>query len=113
MFESYEMQPINKTTFSNFEQGGTFENELMKEDEYDYNHDLAILKSIYHYLFNHGVTPNPYLENFIDYIEASIPNMKFHGRKLVTKIVALEHQLFSIMEMTAVRLLFSDHLNFL
>ncbi|KAG5597748.1 hypothetical protein H5410_038980 [Solanum commersonii] len=81
MSESYEMQPINKPTFSNLEQGGTSENELMKEDEYDYNHDLAILKSIYHYFFNHRVTPYPYLENFINYIEASIPNMKFHGWK--------------------------------
>ncbi|KAH0711703.1 hypothetical protein KY290_007342 [Solanum tuberosum] len=101
MSESYELKPINKPTFSNLEQGGTSENESKKEDEYDYDHDLAILKSIYYYFFNHGVIPYPYSENFIDYIEASIPNLKFYGQKLVTKIVALEHQFFSIMEMTA------------
>ncbi|KAH0672626.1 hypothetical protein KY284_023713 [Solanum tuberosum] len=95
------MKHINKPTFSNLEQGGTSENELKKEDEYDYHHDLAILKFIYHYLFNHGVIPYPYSENFIDYIEASVPNLKFHGKELVTKIVALEHQFFSIVEMTA------------
>uniref|UniRef100_M1DLI0 Uncharacterized protein n=1 Tax=Solanum tuberosum TaxID=4113 RepID=M1DLI0_SOLTU len=101
MSESYELKPINKPTFSNLEQGGTSENESMKEDEYDYDLDLAILKSIYHYFFNHGVIPYPYSENFIDYIEASISNLKFHGQELVTKILALEHQFFSIMEMTA------------
>uniref|UniRef100_M1DU81 Uncharacterized protein n=1 Tax=Solanum tuberosum TaxID=4113 RepID=M1DU81_SOLTU len=99
--ESYELKPINKPTFPNLEQGGPSENESKKEDEYDYDLDLAILKSIYRYFFNHGVIPYPYSENFIDYIEASIPNLKFHGQKLVTKIVALEHQFFSIMEMTA------------
>ncbi|KAH0671025.1 hypothetical protein KY290_026023 [Solanum tuberosum] len=99
--ESYELNPINKPTFFNLEQGGPSENESKKEDEYNYDHDLAILKSIYHYFFTHGVIPYPYSENFIDYIEASIPNLKFHGQKLVTKIVALEHQFFSIMEMTA------------
>ncbi|KAG5597739.1 hypothetical protein H5410_038971 [Solanum commersonii] len=101
MSESYELKPINKPTFSNLEQGGTSENESKKEDEYDYDHDLAILKSIYHYFFNHGVIPYTYSESFVDYIEASIPNLKFHGRKLVIKIVALEHQFFSIMEITA------------
>ncbi|KAG5605982.1 hypothetical protein H5410_027474 [Solanum commersonii] len=100
MSESYEMQHINKPTFSNLEQGGTSENELKKEDEHVYHHHLAILKSIYHYLFNHGVIPYPYSENFIDYIKASVPNLKFHGKELVTKIVALEHQFFSIVEMT-------------
>lgn len=99
--ESYELKPINKPTFSNLEQGGTSENESMKEDEYDYDLDLAILKSIYHYFFNHGVIPYPYSENFINYIEASISNLKFHGQELVTKILALEHQFFSIMEITA------------
>uniref|UniRef100_M1E154 Uncharacterized protein n=1 Tax=Solanum tuberosum TaxID=4113 RepID=M1E154_SOLTU len=101
MSESYELKPINKPTFSNLEQGGTSENESMKEDEYDYDLDLAILKSIYHYFFNHGVIPYPYSENFINYIEASISNLKFHGQELVTKILALEHQFFSIMEITA------------
>ncbi|XP_049396320.1 uncharacterized protein LOC125860406 [Solanum stenotomum] len=72
--ETYELKPINKPTFSNLEQGGTSENESIKKDEYDYDLDLAILKSLYHYFFNHGVIPYPYSENFIDYIEASISN---------------------------------------
>uniref|UniRef100_K4CH82 Uncharacterized protein n=1 Tax=Solanum lycopersicum TaxID=4081 RepID=K4CH82_SOLLC len=103
MSESYELKSINKPTFSNLERGGTSENESMKEDEYDYDHDIAILKSIYHYFFNHGVIPYPYSENFINYIEASISNLKFHGLELLTKILALEHQFFSMIEITAGR----------
>ena len=43
MSESYELKSINKPIFSNLERGGTSENESMKEDEYDYDQDLAIL----------------------------------------------------------------------
>ncbi|WMV37321.1 hypothetical protein MTR67_030706 [Solanum verrucosum] len=84
MSESYELKPINKPIFSNLEQGGTSENEVNKEVEYDYDHCLAILKSIYHYFFNHGVISYPYSKDFIDYVDASIPNLKFHGKELVT-----------------------------
>ncbi|KAF3661457.1 hypothetical protein FXO38_05298 [Capsicum annuum] len=73
MFESYELKPINVPTFSKLERGVTSENKLKKEDDYDYNHDLAILKAIFHFYFNHGVIPHsPYSKNFIDYIEVSI-----------------------------------------
>ncbi|KAK6784141.1 hypothetical protein RDI58_017595 [Solanum bulbocastanum] len=68
MSESYELKLINKPIFSNREQGGTSENEVKKDDEYDYDHYLTILKSIYHYFFNHRVISYPYLEDFIDYI---------------------------------------------
>ncbi|KAF3638290.1 hypothetical protein FXO38_23304 [Capsicum annuum] len=37
MSESYELKPIDVHTFSNFEQGGTSENELKNEEDYDYN----------------------------------------------------------------------------
>ncbi|KAG5595309.1 hypothetical protein H5410_036541 [Solanum commersonii] len=67
MSESYELKPINKPIFFNLEQGGTSENE-----------------SIYHYLFNHGVISYPYSKDFIDYIDASIPNLKFHSKESVT-----------------------------
>ncbi|KAM3301954.1 hypothetical protein P3S67_016456 [Capsicum chacoense] len=80
MSESFELKPINVPTFSNLERGGTSENKLKNEDDYDYNHDLAILKAIYHNYFNRGVIPHPpYSKNFIDYIEASVPNVKFRG----------------------------------
>ncbi|PHU12437.1 hypothetical protein BC332_19367 [Capsicum chinense] len=102
MSESYELKPINVPTFSNLERGGTSESKLEKEDDYDYNHDLAILKAIYHYYFNHGVIPHPpYSKNFIDYIEASVPNMKFRGQALVNKIVMLEHYFLKVMKMAA------------
>ncbi|KAM3395707.1 hypothetical protein P3S68_004713 [Capsicum galapagoense] len=102
MSESYELKPINVPTFSNLERGGTSESKLEKEDDYDYNHDLAILKAIYHYYFNHGVIPHPpYSKNFIDYIEASVPNMKFRGQALANKIVMLEHHFLKVMKMAA------------
>ncbi|KAF3645037.1 hypothetical protein FXO38_19860 [Capsicum annuum] len=102
MSESYELKPINVPTFSNLERGGTSESKLEKEDDYDYNHDLAILKAIYHYYFNRGVIPNPpYSKNFIDYIEASVPNVKFRGQALANKIVMLEHHFLKVMKMAA------------
>ncbi|KAG5595310.1 hypothetical protein H5410_036542 [Solanum commersonii] len=80
-FELYELKyNINKPSSSNLIQGGTSEIKLKKEDNYDYYQDVAILKSIYHYFFNHGVISYPnYSENFINYFEASIPNLKFRG----------------------------------
>ncbi|KAG5614804.1 hypothetical protein H5410_014628 [Solanum commersonii] len=51
---------------------------------------IAILKSMYHYFFNYGVIPYPnYLENFINYIEASIPNLKFRGYDIHREIFDL------------------------
>ncbi|PHT43872.1 hypothetical protein CQW23_17897 [Capsicum baccatum] len=102
MYESYGLKPINVPTFSNLERGGTSESKLKKEDDYDYNHDLAILKAIYHYYFNHGVIPHPtYSNNFIDYLEASVPNVKFRGPALANKIVMLEHHFLKVMKMDA------------
>ncbi|KAG5595326.1 hypothetical protein H5410_036558 [Solanum commersonii] len=90
MSEFYELKHINKPTFSNLIQGGMPKIKLKKGDNYDYYQDVAILKSIYHYFFNHGVIPYPnYSENFINYIEASIPNLKFRGQALKTKIILL------------------------
>ncbi|KAF3636761.1 hypothetical protein FXO38_24008 [Capsicum annuum] len=102
MSESYELKPINVPTFSNLEREGTSESKLEKEDDYDYNHDLAILKAIYHYYFNHGVIPHPpYSKNFIDYIEASVPNVKFRGQALASKIVMFDHHFSKVMKMAA------------
>ncbi|KAM3395725.1 hypothetical protein P3S68_004731 [Capsicum galapagoense] len=102
MSGSYELKPINVPTFSNFEQGGTSENELKNEDDYYYNQDLAILKSIHHYHSNHGVVPYPpYLEKFIDYIETSIPNLKCRGQALLTRIITLEQHFLTVMNMMA------------
>ncbi|WMV37320.1 hypothetical protein MTR67_030705 [Solanum verrucosum] len=57
------------------------------------------LPSIYHYFFNHGVIPYPnYSENFINYIEASIPNLKFRGQALKTKIILLERCFLTILK---------------
>ncbi|KAF3644241.1 hypothetical protein FXO38_20266 [Capsicum annuum] len=79
MSESDELKPINVPIFFNLERGGTSESKLEKEDDYDYDHD-SILKTIYHYYFNNGlIPPPPYSKNFIDYIEASVPNLKFRG----------------------------------
>ncbi|WMV37262.1 hypothetical protein MTR67_030647 [Solanum verrucosum] len=98
MPEFYELNPINKPTFSNLIQGGTSEIKLKREDNYDYYQDIAILKYIYHYFFNHGVIPYPnYSENFINYIEASIPNLKFHGQALKTKIILLKRRFLFIL----------------
>ncbi|PHU13153.1 hypothetical protein BC332_20083 [Capsicum chinense] len=102
MPESYELKPINVPTFSNSKQGGTSENELKTEDDYDYNQDLAILKSIYHYHSNRGVVPyHPYSEKFLDYIETSIPNLKCRGQELETKIITLEQHFSTVMNMAA------------
>ncbi|PHT77206.1 hypothetical protein T459_20728 [Capsicum annuum] len=102
MYESYELKPINVPTFSNLERGGTSESKLEKEDDYDYNHDLSILKAIYHYYFNRWVIPHPpYSKNFIDYIEASVPNVKFRGQALAKTIVMLEHHFLKVMKMAA------------
>ncbi|PHT43884.1 hypothetical protein CQW23_17909 [Capsicum baccatum] len=102
MSESYELKLFNVPTFSNFKQGGTSENELKNEDDYDYNQDLAILKSIYHYHSNHGVVPYPpYSEKFIDYIETSVPNLKCRGQALATKIITLEQHFLTLMNMAA------------
>ncbi|KAM3222742.1 hypothetical protein P3L10_022012 [Capsicum annuum] len=102
MSESYELKPINVPTFSNLERGGTSESKLEKEENYDYDHDLAILKAIYHYYFNGEVILHPpYSKNFIDYIEASVPNVKFRGPALANKIVMLEHHFLKVMKMTA------------
>uniref|UniRef100_M1DHZ6 Uncharacterized protein n=1 Tax=Solanum tuberosum TaxID=4113 RepID=M1DHZ6_SOLTU len=95
----YELKPISKPKFSNLVQGGTSEIKLKTKDNYDYYQDVAILKSIYHYFFNHGVIPYPnYSKNFINYIEASIPNLKFSGRTLKTKIIMLERRFLSILK---------------
>ncbi|PHT27599.1 hypothetical protein CQW23_32797 [Capsicum baccatum] len=102
MSESYELKPINVPTFSNLERGGTSESKIEKEDDYDYNHDLAILKAIYHYYFNHGAIPHPpYSKNFIDYIEDSVPNVKFRGQALANKIIMFEHHFLKVMKMAA------------
>ncbi|KAM3222764.1 hypothetical protein P3L10_022034 [Capsicum annuum] len=102
MSESYELKPINVPTFSNLERGGTSESKLEKEDDYDYDHDLVILKAIYHYYFNRGVIPHHlYSNNLIDYIEASVPNVKFCGQALANKIVMLEHHFLKVMKMAA------------
>ncbi|KAK6785527.1 hypothetical protein RDI58_018982 [Solanum bulbocastanum] len=99
MTEFYELKPISKSTFSNLIQGETSEIKLKKEDNYDYYKDVAILKSIYHYFFNHGVIPYPnYSENFINYIEASIPNLKIHGLALKAKIILLEKRFLTILK---------------
>ncbi|MCD7454343.1 hypothetical protein HAX54_024355 [Datura stramonium] len=65
----------------NFEQGGTSEyDELKEKEEYDYDQDKAILKSMYHYYFNHGgVIPSPYSKELINYIEDIVPNLKVRG----------------------------------
>ncbi|KAK6784140.1 hypothetical protein RDI58_017594 [Solanum bulbocastanum] len=95
----YELKHINKLTFSNLIQGETSEIKLKKEDNYDYYQDVAILKSIYHYFFNHGVIPYPnYSENFINYIEVSIPNLKFRGQALKTKNILLERHFLTILK---------------
>ncbi|PHT98872.1 hypothetical protein BC332_32200 [Capsicum chinense] len=102
MSESYELKPINVPIFSNFEQGGTSENELKNEDDYDYNQDLAILKSIHHFHSNHGVVPYPpYSEKIIDYIKTSIPDLKCRGQALETKIITLEQHSLTVMNMAA------------
>ncbi|MCD7472381.1 hypothetical protein HAX54_013610 [Datura stramonium] len=81
--ELYELKPI-VPTFSNFERGGTSENEMKEEDEFDYDQDLAILKFMNDYYFDHGgVIPCPYSEKFIDDIKALIPNLKIHGQALM------------------------------
>ncbi|WMV37311.1 hypothetical protein MTR67_030696 [Solanum verrucosum] len=99
MPEFYELKNINKPSFSNLIQGGTSDIKLKKEDNYDYYQDVAILKSIYHYFFNHGVIPYPnYSENFINYIEVSIPNLKFRGQALKTKIILLERRFVIILK---------------
>uniref|UniRef100_M1DFP1 Uncharacterized protein n=1 Tax=Solanum tuberosum TaxID=4113 RepID=M1DFP1_SOLTU len=99
MPEFSELKPISKSTFSNLIQGEMSEIKLKKEDNYDYYQDVAILKSIYHYFFNHGVIPYPnYSENFINYIDSSIPNLKFHGLALKAKIILLEKRFLTILK---------------
>ncbi|KAK4716267.1 hypothetical protein R3W88_014605 [Solanum pinnatisectum] len=99
MPEFYELKPISKPTFSNLVQGGTSEIKVKKEDNYAYYQDVAILKSIYHYFFNHGVVSYPnYLENFINYIETLIFNLKFFGLALKTKIIMLERHFLTILK---------------
>ncbi|KAF3632615.1 hypothetical protein FXO38_05577 [Capsicum annuum] len=83
MSESYELNLINVPTFSNFEQGGTLENELKNEDDYGV------------------VTYPPYSEKFIDYIETSVPNLKCRGQALATKIITLEQHFLTLMNMAA------------
>ncbi|KAK4733646.1 hypothetical protein R3W88_007907 [Solanum pinnatisectum] len=98
MPEFYELKPIGRPAFSNIIKGGTFEIKLKKEDNYDYYQDVAILMSIYHYFFNHGLIPYPnYLENFINNIEASIANLKFRGQTLKSKIIILERHFLFIL----------------
>ncbi|KAG5615854.1 hypothetical protein H5410_015678 [Solanum commersonii] len=98
MPEFYELKPIGKLAFSNIIQGETSEIKLKTEDNYDYYEDVSILKFIYHYFFNHGVIPySNYSENFINYIEASIPNLKFHGQALKSKIIMLEKHFLIIL----------------
>ncbi|WMV29402.1 hypothetical protein MTR67_022787 [Solanum verrucosum] len=99
MSELYELKPI-VPMFSNLEKGGTSENELKEEDEYDYDQDLAILKSMYHYYFNNG-SANPYSisKEMINYINDLIPNLKFHRQTLTTKILLLQHNFSIVWEM--------------
>ncbi|MCD7454341.1 hypothetical protein HAX54_024353 [Datura stramonium] len=100
--ELYELKPI-VPTFSNFERGGTSENEMKEEDEFDYDQDLAILKFMNDYYFDHGgVIPCPYSEKFIDDIKALIPNLKIHGQALVTKILRLHHYFLTVLEIAAI-----------
>ncbi|KAK6789396.1 hypothetical protein RDI58_013195 [Solanum bulbocastanum] len=85
MSELYELKPI-VPIFSNLEKGGTSENELKEEDEYDFDQDFAILKSMYHYYFNNGsAIPYSISKEMINYIDDLIPNLKFHGQALATK----------------------------
>ncbi|KAG5605444.1 hypothetical protein H5410_026936 [Solanum commersonii] len=96
MSELYELKPI-VPIFSNFEKGGTFENELKEEDEYGYDQDIDILKSMYHYYFNNGSAISYYIsKEMISYVDDLIPNLKFHGQALTTKILLLHHN-FSIV----------------
>ncbi|KAK4713396.1 hypothetical protein R3W88_019303 [Solanum pinnatisectum] len=84
MPEFYELKHNNKPLFSNL---------------YTRRNDIAILKSIYHYFFNHGVIPYPnYSDNFVNYIETSIPNLKFRGQALKTKIILLERRFVTILK---------------
>ncbi|MCD7473251.1 hypothetical protein HAX54_014976, partial [Datura stramonium] len=70
--------------FANFEQGGMSQNdELKKEEEYDYDQDKAILKSMYHYYFNRGgIIPSPYSKELINYIEDLTSNLKLRSSDL-------------------------------
>ncbi|MCD7459647.1 hypothetical protein HAX54_041564 [Datura stramonium] len=72
----------------NFEQGGTSEyDELKEEEEYDYDQDKVILKSMYHYYCNNsGIIPSPYSNELINHIEDLIPNLKVCRQALTTKI---------------------------
>ncbi|KAG5595331.1 hypothetical protein H5410_036563, partial [Solanum commersonii] len=80
---------------------GTSEIKLKIEENYDYSEDVAILKSIYHYFLNHGVIPYPnYSENFINYIETSIFNLKFRSQELKTKIIMIERRFLTIFKIT-------------
>ncbi|KAK6793809.1 hypothetical protein RDI58_007262 [Solanum bulbocastanum] len=98
MPEFYELKPIGKPAFSNIIQGETSKIKLKNEDNYDYYQDVAIIKSIYHYFFNHGVIPYPnYLENFINYTESLIPNLKFHDQALKSKIIMLAKRFLMIL----------------
>uniref|UniRef100_A0A3Q7HAZ3 Uncharacterized protein n=1 Tax=Solanum lycopersicum TaxID=4081 RepID=A0A3Q7HAZ3_SOLLC len=95
MSELYELKTI-VPIFFNLEKGGTSENEFKEEDDYDYEQDLAILKSMYHYYFNNcSAIPYSISKEMINYIEDLIPNLKLHGEALTTKILLLHHN-FSI-----------------
>uniref|UniRef100_M1D877 Uncharacterized protein n=1 Tax=Solanum tuberosum TaxID=4113 RepID=M1D877_SOLTU len=99
MSELYELKSI-VPIFSNLEKGGTSENELKEEDEYDNDQDLAILKSMYHYYFNNGsAIPYSISKEMINYIDDLIPNLKFHGQALTAKILLLHHNFLIDWEM--------------
>ncbi|OIT20913.1 hypothetical protein A4A49_38821 [Nicotiana attenuata] len=99
MSELYELKPI-VPKFSNLEEGGPSNYEdYLNDDDYDYDQDLAILKSLYHYYFNHGVIPHPSSEELIHYIQASIPNLKIRGQGLVNKILMLERNFLTLWKM--------------
>ncbi|KAK6789394.1 hypothetical protein RDI58_013193 [Solanum bulbocastanum] len=95
MSELYELKLI-VPIFSNLEKGGTSENELKEEDEYYFDQDFAILKSMYHYYFNNGsAIPYSISKEMINYIDDLIPNFKIHGHAMTTKILLWHHN-FSI-----------------
>ncbi|KAK4716188.1 hypothetical protein R3W88_014526 [Solanum pinnatisectum] len=99
MSELYELNHI-VPIFSDLEKGGTSENELKEEDKYDYDQDLAILKSMHHYYFNNGsAIPYSISKEMISYIDDLIPNLKFHGQALTTKILLLHHKFSIVWEM--------------
>ncbi|KAK6785539.1 hypothetical protein RDI58_018994 [Solanum bulbocastanum] len=98
MSELYEFQHIVPTFSNPGLRAGTSEN--VEEEDYDYDQDLAILKSMYQYCFNHGgKIPYPISRELNNYIEALVPNLKVHGQELETKIVVLENNFLAVMTM--------------